>query len=66
MGAGLCNCVAAAFRCIAGRMPTSRDFTLLADISDGQHCDGPLELVIRGEHPGVAVLVLPRKWHQIR
>ena len=66
VGAGLYNCVAAAFRCIAGRMPTSRDFTLLADIPDGQRCDGPPELVIRGEHPVVAVPVLPRWWHQIR
>ena len=57
MGAGLCTFVAAAFRCIAGRMSTSRDFTLLADgfssllIASGQPAFIPARPITQGDFP---------------
>jgi hypothetical protein len=39
----------------ADRMPTSRGITRLADIPDGERRDGGPELVIRGEHPVIAM-----------
>ena len=49
----------------ADRMPTSRGITRLADIPDGERGDGGPELVIRGEHPVIAMPVLPRRRHEI-
>ena len=49
----------------ADRMPTSRGITRLADIPDGERRDGGPELVIRGEHPVIAMPVLPRRRHEI-
>ena len=48
----------------ADRMPISRGITRLADIRDGEGGDGGPELVIRGEHPVVAMPVLPRRRHE--
>jgi hypothetical protein len=48
----------------ADRMPVSRGITRLADIRDGEGRDGGPELVIRGEHPVVAMPVLPRRRHE--
>jgi hypothetical protein len=45
----------------ADRMPVSRGITRLADIRDGEGRDGGSEFVIRGEHPVVAMPVLPRR-----
>jgi hypothetical protein len=53
--------VAAASRGVtAAPMPTGYGLALLADIPDRQRRDGGPELVIRGEHPVVAMPVLPR------
>ena len=52
-------------RMSADRMPTSRGITRLADIPDGERRDGGPELVIRGEHPVIAMPVLPRRRHEI-
>jgi hypothetical protein len=49
----------------ADRMPTSRGITRLADIPDGERRDGGPELVIRGEHPVIAMPVLPRWRHEV-
>jgi len=49
----------------ADRMPTSRGITRLADIPDGERRDGGPELVIRGEHPVIAMPVLPRRRHEV-
>jgi hypothetical protein len=46
-------------------MPAGRGIVLLADVPNRQlrHC--PPELVVRGEHPVVAVPVLPRRRHGV-
>ena len=49
----------------ADRMPTSRGITRLADIPDRERGDGGPELVIRGEHPVIAMPVHPRWRHEI-
>jgi len=49
----------------ADRMPTSRGITRLADIPDRERGDGGPELVIRGEHPVIAMPVLPRRRHKV-
>jgi hypothetical protein len=49
----------------ADRMPPSRGVTQLTDIPDGERRDGGPELVIRGEHPVVAMPVLARRRHEI-
>ena len=48
----------------AERMPISRGVTRLAYIPDGERRDGGPELVIRGEHPVIAMPVLPRRRHE--
>jgi hypothetical protein len=50
----------------ADRMPISRGIAPLADIPDGECRDGGPELVIRGEHPVIAMPVLSRRRDQIR
>ena len=47
------------------RMPTGRGIAPLADIPDGEGRDGGPELVIRGEHPVIAMPVLPRPGHEV-
>ena len=47
----------------ADRMPISRGIAPLADIPDREGGDGGPELVIRGEHPVIAMPVLPRPGH---
>jgi hypothetical protein len=49
----------------ADRMPISRGIAPLADIPDREGRDGGPELVIRGEHPVIAMPVLPRRRHEI-
>jgi len=49
----------------ADRMPTSRGITRLADIPDRERRDGGPELMIRGEHPVIAMPVLPRRRHEV-
>ena len=49
----------------ADRMPTSRGITRLADIPYCERRDGGPELVIRGEHPVIAMPVLPRPGHEV-
>ena len=49
----------------ADRTPTSRGITQLTDIRDGEGRDGGPELVIRGEHPVIAMPVLPRPGHEV-
>ena len=46
--------------------PTGRGLALFADVSDSERRDARPELVIRGEHPVVAMPVLPRRRDQIR
>ena len=46
-------------------MPISRGIAPLADIPDRERGDGGPELVIRGEHPVIAMPVLPRRRHEI-
>ena len=61
MRPGLRLSVAAAFRGLpAGPIPAGRVVASLADVPDGQSRDGGPELVIRGEHPVIAVPVLSR------
>ena len=45
----------------ADRTPISRGIAPLADIRDGEGRDGRPELVIRGEHPLIAMPMLPRR-----
>ena len=52
-------------RMSADRTPTSRGITQLTDIRDGEGRDGGPELVIRGEHPVIAMPVLPRPGHEV-
>ena len=52
-------------RMSADRMPISRGIPPLADIPDREGGDGGPELVIRGEHPVIAMPVLPRRRHEI-
>ena len=52
-------------RMSADRMPISRGIAPLADIPDREGGDGGPELVIRGEHPVIAMPVLPRRRHEI-
>jgi hypothetical protein len=49
----------------ADRMPISRGIAPLADIPDREGSDGGPELVIRGEHPVIAMPVLPRRRHEV-
>jgi hypothetical protein len=49
----------------ADRMPISRGIAPLADIPDREGGDGGPELVIRGEHPVIAMPVLPRRRHEV-
>jgi hypothetical protein len=49
----------------ADRMPISRGIAPLADIPDREGRDGGPELVIRGEHPVIAMPVLPRRGHEV-
>ena len=49
----------------ADRMPISRGIAPLADIPDREGGYGRPELVIRGEHPVIAMPVLPRRQHEI-
>jgi hypothetical protein len=49
----------------ADRMPISRGIAPLADIPDREGGDGGPELVIRGEHPVIAMPALPRWRHEI-
>jgi len=49
----------------ADRMPISRGIAPLADIPDREGRDGGPELVIRGEHPVIAMPVLPRRRHEV-
>ena len=46
-------------------MPISRGIAPLADIPDREGGDGGPELVIRGEHPVIAMPVLPRRRHEV-
>jgi hypothetical protein len=50
----------------ADRMPIGRGIAPLADIPVGECRDGGPKLVIRGEHPVIAMPVLPRRRDQIR
>jgi len=50
----------------ADRMPTGRGIAQLATVPDSERRDGGPELVIQGEHPVVAMPVLPRRRDQIR
>ena len=52
-------------RMSADRMPISRGIPPLADIPDREGGDGGPELVIRGEHPVIAMPVLPRRRQEI-
>ena len=52
-------------RMSADRIPTSRGIAPLDDIPDREGRDGGPELVIRGEHPVIAMPVLPRRRHEI-
>ena len=52
-------------RMSADRMPISRGIAPLADIPDREGGDGGPELVIRGEHPVIAMPVLPRRRHEV-
>ena len=45
----------------AGRLPTGHSFAPLADVADRERRDGGPELVVRREHPVVAMPVLPRR-----
>ena len=49
----------------ADRMPISRGLAPLANVADREGGDGEPELVIRGEHPVIAMPVLPRWRHEI-
>ena len=49
----------------AERMPISHGIAPLADIPDREGGDGGPELMIRGEHPVIAMPVLPRRRHEI-
>ena len=54
--------VAAACRgATAGRLPTGHSLAPLADVADRERRDGGPELVVRREHPVVAMPVLPRR-----
>jgi hypothetical protein len=50
----------------ADRTPTGRGIAQLATVPDSECRDGGPELVIRGEHPVLAMPVLPRRRDQIR
>ena len=45
----------------AGRLPTGHSLAPLADVADRERRDGGPELVVRREHPVVAMPVLPRR-----
>jgi len=47
-------------------MPAGSRLAPVADVADGQSRDGGPELVIRGEHPVIAMPVLPRRRDEIR
>ena len=47
------------------RMPARRGLLPLADVPDRERRDGGPELVIRGEHPVIAMPVLPRRRHEV-
>ena len=49
----------------ADRIPTSRGISPLADIRDGEGRNGRPELVTRGEHPVMAMPVLPPRRHEV-
>jgi hypothetical protein len=49
----------------ADRIPASRGIAPLGDVPDGECRDGGPEPVIRGEHPVVAMPVLPRRGHEV-
>ena len=51
--------------CAAGHMAAGGRYKLLADIPDCECRDGGPELMIRGEHPVVAMPVLPRWRHEV-
>ena len=64
---GLLIRVAAAFRGLpAGRMPAGRGIASLADVPDGARRDCFSQLVVRCEHPVVAMPVLPRRRDKVR
>jgi hypothetical protein len=46
-------------------MPTNHSLAPLADVPDGQRCDGGPELVIQRKQPVVAMPMLPRWRHEI-
>ena len=67
MRAGLCMCVAAAFRGLSAcLMPASHGTAPLADVPDCHRRDGPPQLVIRRKHPVIAMPVLPRRRDKVR
>ena len=67
MRAGLLIRVAAASRAVTvAPMHAGRGIVLLADVPNRQRRYCPPELVVRGEHPVVAVPVLPRRRHEVR
>jgi hypothetical protein len=47
-------------------VPAGRGIALLTNVPDGECRHGPPELVIRCEHPVVAMPVLARRWDEIR
>jgi len=58
--------VAAAFCGMrTARMPAGRSLAPFADIPDGERRNGGPELMIRGEHPVIAMPVLPRRRHEV-
>jgi hypothetical protein len=50
----------------ADRMPTGRGIAQRATVPDSERREGGPELMIRGEHPVLAITVLPRRRDQIR
>jgi len=49
----------------ADRIPAGRGIAQLATVPDSERRDGGPKLVIRGEHPVVAMPVLPRRRDEI-
>ncbi len=61
------SCVVASFRGMTvSLMPAGSRLAPVTDVADGQSRDGGPELVIRGEHPVIAMPVLPRRRDEIR
>ena len=66
MRAGFLSRVRAAFRGVTvAPMPAGRGLTPLADVADRECRDAFPQLVVRREHPVVAMAVLPRRRDEI-